>query len=338
MTTSTAHSATEPSPLAPAGPADPGGSEMDAGVGPIETPSGKGHRDENFPVGSVLLPARLRPHVLRYYRFARAIDDIADNPAATAAEKIARLNRMEAVLLGHSDDDRCPSALALRETLRALSITPAVGTDLISAFRQDAVKHRYADWAELIDYCQHSAAPVGRFLIDAHGEDPAAYPASDALCHALQVLNHLQDAIDDLAALDRCYLPEDWLAAEGASVADLRRSVATPALRRVIDRCLDGVDGLMRTAQTLPWGLRDRRFAMEAATIVRLALRLTALLRRGDPVAGRVALGKADFARCALGGIGDGLFGRRLGTARPRAGEGTDERTATGAGGPGGPS
>ncbi|NBC31568.1 MAG: squalene synthase HpnC [Alphaproteobacteria bacterium] len=294
-------------------------------TGAAETPSGKGAGDENFPVGSFLLPARLRPHVAVFYAFARAIDDIADNPDLAPEDKIARLDGFERAL---SDPAHEPAAFAkahaLRDSLAACGVTDRHARDLIAAFKQDAVKPRYADWDELMGYCRLSAAPVGRYLLDLHGEDAAGYPASDALCHALQVLNHLQDCQEDFRTLDRVYLPADWLEAAGESVAALDRPAVSPGLRRVLDQCLDGCEALMAAARTLPGRLTDRRLAMESAVIVRLADRLTVLLRRGDPLAGRVALSRADFARCGMQGMVDGLFGgltgRRVRPA-PRSGE-----------------
>jgi len=285
----------------------------------VETPSGKGAGDENFPVGSLLLPAALRPHVAVFYRFARAIDDIADNPDLAPEDKIARLDRFEAALL--DTDDRAPAlatAHRIRDSLRETGVTPRHCQDLIAAFRQDAVKLRYDDWEDLLGYCRLSANPVGRYLLDLHGEDPAGYPASDALCSALQVLNHLQDCQEDHAQLDRVYLPGDWLAEEGLTVEVLRQSEAPAAFRAVLDRCLDGVDRLLRGAEALPDRLASARLAMESAVILRLAQRLTRLLRQGDPLAGRVALGKADFVSCGLRGILAVQWQRRFGSRQPR--------------------
>ena len=282
----------------------------------VETPSGKGAGDENFPVGSWLLPAALRPHVATYYAFARAIDDIADNPALAPDDKIARLSAFEDALLDPAADrPGLEKASRLRESLAATGVPSVRGTDLVAAFKQDAVKQRYADWSELLGYCRLSANPVGRYLLDLHGEDPAGYAASDALCTALQILNHLQDCQDDHRELDRVYLPGDWLAAEGLDVAMLQQRSSPAGFRRVLDRCLDGVDGLLADATQLPGQLRSARLAMESAVIVQLARRLAARLRAGDPLAGRVALSRGDFASCGLKGIcgvqANRLFGRR---------------------------
>lgn len=277
-----------------------------------ETPSGKGARDENFPVGSFLLPKRLRPHVATYYAFARAIDDIADNGDLSANEKIARLRAFDAALKGEPGlGEAYAKAHALRESMRQTGVPTVHGSDLVAAFVQDSVKLRYRTWGELLGYCALSANPVGRYLLDLHGEDRAGYRYSDALCTVLQIVNHLQDCGNDRRDLDRVYLIGEWMAAEGASVEDLDRKALTPGLRRVVDRMLDGCDALMTDARRLPRALRSRHLAMESAVIVNLAARLIALLRKGDPLASRVALSKLDFARCGIGGAVTGFFSAR---------------------------
>ncbi|WP_428394722.1 squalene synthase HpnC [Lichenicoccus sp.] len=276
----------------------------------IEVASGKGRADENFPVGSWLIAPRQRPHVHAYYGFARAIDDIADNIVLTPAAKIARLDAMESVLLtgGAAHAGLAPSeqehALRLRASLAATGVDPRTATDLIVAFRQDAVKPRYQSWQELADYCRYSACPVGRYLLALHGEPGEATRASsDALCSALQVLNHLQDCADDLAALDRCYIPEPWLAAEGLGVDALRGPRAPAGLRRVFDRLLGEVATLNRAAASLPARIADRRMRLEAAVIVGVSHRLAARLARKDPLAARVRLRKPDLVLCLLGAV-----------------------------------
>ncbi len=284
----------------------------------VETPSGKGAADENFPVGSWLLPAALRPHVATYYAFARAIDDIADNPDLAPQDKLARLSAFDAVLTDPAEDrGGLEKARRLRESLAATGVSTARGSDLVTAFKQDAVKLRYADWGELIGYCRFSANPVGRYLLDLHGEDPAGYGASDALCTALQILNHLQDCQDDYHNLDRVYLPGDWLVAEGLDVTVLDAGASPPGFRRLLDRCLDGVDALLDEAETLPGQLRSARLAMESAVILRLARRLAGHLRRGDPLAGRVALTRADFILCGIRGVAATQIGRLFSRLQP---------------------
>ncbi len=273
-----------------------------------EAPSGKGAGDENFPVGSFLLPARLRPHIALFYAYARAVDDIADSPDLTPDEKLSRLEGFAQAIRGESNDPAFAKGIAIRDSMHAVGITTRHCLDLISAFKQDAVKSRYADWGELISYCDRSAAPVGRYFLDLHGESSVGYPAADALCNALQIINHLQDCKDDYLTLDRVYLPMDWMDDAGAEVADLKAHVTGPALRRVFDRCLDGVQMLLEEARRLPPSLRTRRLAMESAAILNIAERLTTMLRRQDPVAYRVELGKPAFLWCCLRGVGQSLF------------------------------
>lgn len=275
----------------------------------IEHASGKGSGDENFPVGSFLIAKRLRPHVMAYYRFARNADDVADAPDFDASEKIARLDRMAAVLDGAPGED-APSAAMMRLSLLETGINPAHCHDLLAAFRQDAVKNRYESWQALMGYCRLSAAPVGRFLLDLHGEDRASWVASDALCAALQVINHLQDCAKDYRDLDRVYLPLDWLAEEGGAVADLAATSCSPGLRRTIDRCVDATRDLVDVAMRLPIGVKDRGMRSESAIIVGLADRLLQALAAKDPLTMRVKLSPVEIAWTALGGLWRANIGR----------------------------
>ena len=275
----------------------------------LETPSGKGRADENFPVGSFLIRRELRRHIHAFYRFAREADDIADNATLAAAEKVRRLARMGEVLDGASGTES-PAALAMRRSLAETRLGPQHCHDLLRAFTMDATKLRYRDWDDLMTYCRYSATPVGRQVLDLHGESQTTWTWSDPLCDALQVLNHLQDCAADYRALDRVYLPEQDLAACGSSVADLTAPAATQGLRRVIDRLLDGTDVLIEKARNLPRSVESPGLRRETAVIVALAERLARRLRRGDPLATRVKLSRGDFAAALLTGL---WRGRRWG-------------------------
>jgi squalene synthase HpnC len=276
---------------------------MTAAAVDIATPSGKHAGNENFPVGSALIRADLRPHVHAFYRFARMGDDIADNPALEPEDKVRRLTMMQDVLLDNGRED-IPEGAALRRSLAATFVSPKHACDLLTAFKMDATKQRYADWGELMTYCRYSASPVGRYLLDLHGENPAGWFASDALCNALQVINHLQDVKVDFLEMDRVYAPLDHLAACGADVGHLRGRIASPGLRKSLDRLLDETEKLMADARRLPDVLKDFRLRAESATIVRLADRMILALRRRDPLAERVKPGKRDFLFSALEGVG----------------------------------
>ena len=277
----------------------------------LETPSGKASWDENFPVVTRLLPARLRPHIKTFYAYARTIDDIADSPDLEAAEKLRRLDEFAKAVSGiNTINPALHKAHDVRRSLAATAVTDRHCMDLTRAFKQDAIKRRYHNWDDLMGYCDLSAAPVGRYLVDLHGESVAAYSNSDALCNALQVLNHLQDCRDDYKSLDRVYLPLDWMAEAGVGVEALNRGRTTKALRRVFDLCLDATDGLLAMASRLPGKLHDPRFAMDAAVIIDIARMLSAELRRRDPLAEHVVLTKFQYAACCAYGIGRVLFRR----------------------------
>ena len=268
----------------------------------VETWSGKDRGDENFPVGSLLIAKKFRDPIHRFYAFARNADDIADSPVLAPEDKITRLNMMEEVLLG-ARDDGSPSALALRQSLAQTGLSARYGTDLLIAFRADATKSRYATIDELYDYCHYSAVPVGRYVLDLHGESHDCYSPSDALCISLQILNHIQDCANDFENLNRCYLPDALLAHFGAKHDDLRRPAETPALRRVFITLLDRINRLNHAASELPELVHDRRLRLETAVIHGLAKRLANRLWRDDPIARRVKLSTGDFISSALASL-----------------------------------
>jgi len=276
---------------------------MTAIAGSDALASGKGHRDENFPVASRLLKREHRAPVMAFYHFARAADDVADHPDAGEAEKLALLEAMRATLTGEGDAD-APSR-ALRETIARHGLTPRHPLDLLEAFRRDVTKRRYASWDELMEYCRYSAMPVGRFVLDVHGEPRSTWAASDALCAALQVINHLQDCAKDYRALDRVYLPADLLDKAGARVEELGTERASPALRVVIAALAERTQRLLDEAEGFARQICDRRLALEVAIIRRLAVSLAARLRVRDPLADRVHHNKAEaLGLAAMAAIG----------------------------------
>ena len=248
--------------------------------------SGKGHRDENFPVASRLVRAELREPILAFYRFARAADDVADHATAAPEDKLEQMARMEAALGGLSGVNQ--QGEALHAVLQARGLTDQHALDLLEAFRRDVTKTRYADWAELMDYCRYSAAPVGRFVLDLHGESRETWPRNDALCAALQVINHLQDCAKDYRAIDRVYIPLDSLRAQGIGVEALREPKASPALREVIGGLARRTKALLDQSRPFAGQIVDRRLALEVGVIQTLADSLTARLERRDPLSERV--------------------------------------------------
>lgn len=262
--------------------------------------SGKTHRQENFPVASLLVCAEHRPLILTFYDFARAADDVADDPTLAAPQKMARLDRMEAGLLGGGADECAREAAALRLALQERGLSPRHAQDLLTAFRLDTSKRRYADWDDLMAYCAVSAMPVGRFVLDVHGEDPSTWPASDAICSALQVINHLQDCGADYRNLDRVYLPVDRLAAHGAGVEALSAATASGPLRGCLKELAARAADLLCEGERLAGEIADWRLRLEISVIHALGLELTGVLASHDPLSEETHLSRSQVGRVAL--------------------------------------
>jgi squalene synthase HpnC len=275
--------------------------------------SGKGHHDENFPVASHLVHPRHRPIILAFYEFVRVADDIADHTSLSESEKLRLLDGLDASLRGESDE---PQGVALRAALAERGLSPQHAQHLLQAFRLDVTKRRYQDWDDLIGYCRLSAMPVGRFVLDVHGESRATWPANDALCAALQIINHLQDCGEDYRNLDRVYVPLDALAAAGTVVEALGLDHASPTLRACIAGLASRTGSLLDDSRSFSASVRDTRLALEVAVIHRVAERLVRMLIARDPLSGRVHLGKVGFAGYGMLGLVSGLVGRVL--RRPR--------------------
>jgi hydroxysqualene synthase len=268
--------------------------------------SGKSGSDENFPVASLLIAAPLRPVILAFYDFVRAGDDVADHPDLAPAQKHALLDQLDQSLIGLSDAE--PLGVTLRGKLGERGLTDRHARDLLDAFRRDVDKNRTANWDELIDYCRLSAMPVGRFLLDVHGESRELWPASDAVCAALQINNHLQDCGKDFCGLNRVYVPQDAFEAAGARVEDLGAAKASPALRA----CLRGLAirnrTLLEEGQNLPHEIKNLRLGMEIAVVVRHAFRIADLLIARDPLSENVKLSKGEmFLGAAVAATGEAL-------------------------------
>jgi squalene synthase HpnC len=292
-------------------------------IGSADLRSGKSHRDENFPVASRLIERRHRPIILAFYDFVRVADDIADHPRLSRGEKLARLDSIEASLQGNGDDE--PVGALLREAISRRGLSAHHPQDLLKAFRQDVVKFRYDNWGDLIGYCTYSAMPVGRFVLDVHGESKSTWPASDALCAALQIINHLQDCAADYRRLDRVYLPLDALADHGVAVEALGRTHSSPALIGCLHDLAGRTAGLLHQSQALPEIVGNVRLAMEISAIQTLAGRLVAILQTRDPLSESVHLTKAQALMTGAAGAATRLLRVLIRTAshfnRPQAHE-----------------
>ncbi|MFO1109267.1 MAG: squalene synthase HpnC [Bradyrhizobium sp.] len=284
--------------------------------------SGKTHRDENFPVASWIIHPRHRALILAFYNFVRTADDIADHAELPAEEKLRYLDLLEAELLGKGDTQA--EAVRLRTALAERGLPPRHALDLLTAFRMDVTKLRYENWDEVIHYCSYSAMPVGRFVLDVHGESTSTWPASDALCAGLQVNNHLQDCGKDFRDLNRVYLPRDALAASGASVEELGAAKSSPQMLQCLHALAVKTEKLLDEGRALAPQVRDFRLGLEVSVIQAFADRIVAMLKVRDPLSERVHLSPLELLAHSLGGMVAEV-------ARRAVGRDAQSRTAAGA-------
>jgi squalene synthase HpnC len=286
-----------------------------------ELRSGKTHRDENFPVASWIIHPRHRALILAFYNFVRTADDIADHATLAARDKLTYLDLLEAELLGHGDSQ--PETVNLRRALAERSMPPRHAQDVLTAFRMDVTKLRYENWDEVMHYCRYSAMPVGRFMLDVHGESTSTWAASDALCAGLQINNHLQDCGKDYRNLNRVYLPRDALAAAGASVEALGQRRASAALLQCLHSLAARTEGLLHESRSLSADVRDIRLALEISVIQAFADRIVHLLKIRDPLSQTVHLGPVELLMYSVGAVASEMTRRAVGrrpVSKPAAG------------------
>ena len=284
--------------------------------------SGKTHRDENFPVASWIIHPRHRAPILAFYNFVRTADDIADHAQLPADEKLRYLDLLEAELLGKGDTQA--EAVRLRKALAESGLPPRHALDLLTAFRMDVTKLRYENWDEVIHYCRYSAMPVGRFVLDVHGESASTWPASDALCAGLQINNHLQDCGKDYRDLNRVYLPRDALAASGASVEELGGEKSSPQMLQCLHALAAKTQALLEEGRALAPQVRDFRLGLEVSVIQAFADKIVAMLKVRDPLSERVHLSPVELLVHSFGAMAGE-------TARRAVGRGAQSKTVAGA-------
>ncbi|MGX4643048.1 squalene synthase HpnC [Massilia sp. SYSU DXS3249] len=253
---------------------------------------------ENFPVASILLPRRLVPAVETIYAFARGADDVADEGDASAAERLAGLAEYEAALddiaSGHSPARPTFARLARIVSEHGLSLQPL--RDLLSAFRQDVVTTRYADYAQLLDYCRRSANPVGRLMLALYRVDGEQnLREADAICSALQLINFWQDVGVDIAK-GRIYLPQEDLVRFGVSEHDIASGADTPAWRALMAFEVERARALMLSGAPLATRLPGR-IGWELRFVVQGGLRILERIERAgyDVYRRRPQIGKLDY-------------------------------------------
>jgi hydroxysqualene synthase len=223
----------------------------------------------------------------------------------TEAEKLSLLDQLGSDLVDdHANESTAqPEAISLRDALAERGMPPTHALDVLTAFRMDVTKTRYENWDELIHYCSYSAMPVGRFMLDVHGEDRATWAASDALCAALQINNHLQDCGEDFRSLDRVYIPSDLLDAHGVNVDALAANKSSDALLACLHDMAERVEPYLRDGATLGPIVRDFRLGCEISVIQIYAERILRLLKTRDPLSQHVHLKKWQMMLLGVAGM-----------------------------------
>lgn len=238
---------------------------------------------ENFPVASFLLPRRLVPAVEAIYAFARSADDIADEGDAAPPERLAALARygeeLDAIARGGVPAD--PLFARLAGVVAAYRLPVAPMHDLLSAFRQDVVTTRYADYTLLLDYCRRSANPVGRLMLELYDAvDERNLRDSDAICTALQLINFWQDVAIDLAK-GRIYIPQEDLERHGVPEAELGSDPSNPAWRALMRFEVERARTLMLSGSPLARRLPGR-VGWELRMMVQGGLRILESIEKVD--------------------------------------------------------
>lgn len=267
----------------------------------------RGHY-ENFPVGSVLLPRRMRRHVAALYAFARTADDFADEGTLSSDQRLRLLDGWQRRLrhAAASDEPGDPPAegepsdtveifRALGTTIRERALPVSLLEDLLSAFRQDVTVTRYSTWEDLLDYCRRSANPVGRLVLRVAGHQDARMDEwSDRICTALQLANFWQDLKVDFDR-GRIYLPAEEQRAHGAREDDLRGGQVPPAWQQALAAAAARTRNLFEAGRPLCSGVRGRlRYELRATWLggVRILDRLEE--GRFDVIRYRPTLGPLD--------------------------------------------
>lgn len=259
--------------------------------------SGKSAGSESFPVASLVLSPRVRPHVLAYYGFVRTADDVADHPDLSSERKLALLDILEEEMENPASDVKVCASFARSVQRTGIGLDHA--QTMLSAFRRDAKGDPIETWSDLEAYCQLSAAPAGRFLLEIHGEGKEYHPAADGMCAILQITNHVQDVKKDWAEMKRCYIPNTWIDELNITHDDLTGSAMTAGLKTALHRMLDGCKPLYEAGIPMLPHLKDRSLKAQVHGVAYAAQKLASHLYGRDPLAERVDLSTSEKAGMA---------------------------------------
>lgn len=264
----------------------------------------KNKNQENFPVGMMIFGKDKRQIVSDYYQFARYADDIADNPNIKPQNKVNKLYELEDIFLKSKPykGQKFKFALKLREEFNKFQLSTSLATDLLIAFRKDSMGFEYQTWAQLVDYCKYSAAPVGRFMLAIHEENPSTYLPATSLCVALQIVNHIQDIKYDAEVLKRIYLPADMMKKYNVGPDDLCKDKSSLGLKKLIEKIMVLTQGLIKEGNLLPSIIRSKSLRTEVCIILSLTNIMVKKILKGDVLATDIKLSKWDWLKAIVSG------------------------------------
>ena len=267
--------------------------------------SGKSYSDENFPVASFLMTKKIRKIVRIFYFFARMADDVADHKTLTKHQKIKILKSFDnAILKNKQSHNKVLQDMILE--FKGLPSGKKYSRNLLKAFLMDASNKKYIKWSDLLYYCKYSANPVGRFVIDAVKEKnnlEKIYEASDNLCTALQIINHMQDCKKDLEELNRVYIPESLFKKYSINKSILKKSRSMGNFEKLKVEIIENVLTSLKTTKIGLSFIQSWRLRKETLIILNIAKRLCNLLKKRDPLKEKVKLSRIELIFCFFKGI-----------------------------------
>ena len=271
--------------------------------------SGKNHEKENFPVSSFLISPEKKNQIRKFYKFARIADDIADNKELSAREKVKILDYFDKTLTGKIKS-KFKFLNDLIEIFKQGSLSVENARKLLIAFKTDATKLRYKTWEELLDYCNNSASPVGRYVIELHlkrknidGTLKQIFVGSDNLCNSLQILNHFQDIKEDLSNLNRVYIPAEKFKDERDLIISISGNRSSKKFEEIKLFYLNKVDKLLSQSEPYLSLIPHKSLKRETFVIFYIAKKLTEILKKNDPLKKKVKLSYIDLIFCYFKGI-----------------------------------
>lgn len=265
----------------------------------------KNKHQENFPVGMMIFNKSIRKIVANYYRFARYADDIADNPHLKPQNKVDKLYELEEIFTGQRNykGQKLKFIQTLKDEFAKHNLSPDLATDLLIAFRKDSLGFEYQTWGQLVDYCKYSAAPVGKFMLAVHKENPSTYLPATSLCVALQIVNHVQDLKYDFQLLKRSYIPLEIMQKYHLMAEDFVKEKSSLSLKKAINHIMEKTQGLVKEGNILPQLISSLGLRMEVCIIISLTNIMIKKILSGDVLASEIKLNKIDWLVATISGI-----------------------------------